>query len=66
MEGVLSKIDKDKLKKQKNINRLAAQAKAVTLQELTDLGKERGYKRPRLWAKKVFNARQSKILKGDI
>ena len=65
-EGVLSKIDKDKLKKQKNINRLAAQAKAVTLQELTDLGKERGYKRPRLWAKKVFNARQSKILKGDI
>lgn len=40
------------------------QHQAKDFNSLVELGKRRGYKRPFLWAKYVFNARQSKKLSG--
>ena len=43
------------------------QARATTLNDLINIGRQRGYRRPELWAKHVFNARQlRKIARGQI
>jgi DNA repair protein RadD len=39
------------------------QRTALSLGDLVELGKRRGYKRPHLWAKHIFNARQAKRLR---
>lgn len=56
VEGDLVEVDPEQLRKE----RRAKQQRAQTLEDLVKLGEERGYKRPRLWAKHVFNSRQRK------
>jgi hypothetical protein len=58
--GDLKEIDK---KKMQSI-RKQQQGQAQTLEDLYKLGKARGYKYPRQWAKHVFNRRQAKRLRG--
>lgn len=60
VDGELTEIDPNIIRMKKK----REQAKAETLEELTELGVQRGYKRPRMWAKHVFNARQVKRNKG--
>ena len=59
-DGDLVEVDKDAIKK----SRRQQQGNAQSLQELVELGKSRGYKRPHLWAKQVFNGRQRKKIRG--
>lgn len=59
-EGDLVEIDKTMLRRKK----MRAQAKAETMDDLVALAEKRGYKRPRGWAKHIFNARQAKKNKG--
>lgn len=40
------------------------QGAAQTVEQLAEIGRQRGYKRPYLWAKHVFNGRQRKKLHG--
>ena len=40
--------------------KIIEQAKAKTLTELIELGKNRGYKHPTIWAHQVYQARQAK------
>lgn len=56
VEGDLVQIDRDQIQKE----RKAEQSKALSLNELIELGKKRGYKKPEGWAKHIFNARQAK------
>lgn len=46
------------------MQRKAEQGKAATLEQLIEIGRKRGYKRPELWAKHILNARQAKKLTG--
>lgn len=55
-EGTLIEVDKDYFKKHKRKEQGAAQ----TLQELIELGKQRGYKNAYAWANHLIRARQSK------
>lgn len=55
-EGELSEVDIEAMRKQ----RRSQQAKLKTLEELIAEGKNRGYKRPELWAKFIIRARQEK------
>lgn len=55
-EGELEQVDPATFKARK------VQGSARTFDELVALGKERGYKRPYLWAKHVFNARQARTI----
>lgn len=59
-EGELVEVDAEVLRKK----RRQAQGRLNTLEELIAEGKRRGYVRPHLWAKHVFNARQQKRLEG--
>jgi len=59
-EGDLVEVDPATLRKK----RLQAQGRCQTVEDLVEEGKRRGYKRPRLWAQYVFNARQQKKLQG--
>ena len=59
-DGELVEIDAAKIR----TNRKVEQYRAETLQDLIALGTARGYKRPHLWAKHVFNGRQRKKLGG--
>lgn len=55
--GTLQELEVEKTqKKQKRID----QGKARTLDELTALGKSRGYKYPVAWARKIYSSRGSK------
>jgi superfamily II DNA or RNA helicase len=56
VDGQLVKVARNDLKRQ--------QGRADSFDALVELGRQRGYKRPYLWAKYVFNARQAKRLKG--
>jgi len=58
-DGELQEINIEVARKQKRVE----QGRAMTFDELVALGKARGYKRPFLWAKYVFNSRQAKKLK---
>lgn len=60
VDGELSEIDTNILK----AKRAKEQKRAKTLEELTELGIQRGYKRPRLWAKHVFMARRKREIGG--
>lgn len=55
-DGELVEVDAETIRRKKKIE----QGKCETLDELIEVGKRRGYKRPYLWAQYVFNARQSK------
>lgn len=56
VEGSLQEVDRELMRKQQRIE----QATASTLEDLIRIGTLRGYKRPELWARHVFRARQSK------
>jgi len=57
-DGELVEIDANHIRRE----RLREQSQAKTFEELVELGKRRGHKRPHLWAKHIFNFRQSKKL----
>jgi len=57
-EGELREVDILQLRR----NRLVEQGRARTMEDLLKIGKQRKYKRPFLWAKYVWNARQAKKL----
>jgi superfamily II DNA or RNA helicase len=54
IDGELSEIDLDQLRRVKK----SEQGRCSTLEELTELGKKRGYKFPYRWARFLFQARQ--------
>jgi superfamily II DNA or RNA helicase len=56
VDGELTEIDIAKIRK----TRLVEQSKAETFEQLVELGKKRGYKRPYLWAKFVLKARKNR------
>ena len=60
VEGELSEIQKDQLKREKK----RAQGQAQTIEDLYKIGVSRGYKHPRRWAKHVFQGRQAKKIRG--
>lgn len=60
VDGELVEVDP----KQAQIKRKREQASAKTFDELVEIGKQRGYKRPYGWAKHIFNARQQKRNQG--
>ena len=59
-DGELTEVDPNRIR----IMRLREQGSANDFQALVDLGRKRGYRRPELWAKYIWNARQAKILSG--
>lgn len=56
VEGELSKLDKEKLKRKRKQERGSAR----TLDDLIKLGQQRGYKNPHAWASHVYKARLNK------
>lgn len=58
VDGELSEIDKEKLRKQKESK--VAQGRAQTIESLIALGKQRGYKNPAAWARNVLKGRELK------
>ena len=61
-EGELQEVSLEERRKQ----RLIAQGRARTLEELTELGKVRGYKKPQWWALQIKRARERNKKKEDI
>lgn len=59
-DGELTEVDVEALRKR----RRQAQGRCETLEDLIAEGKRRGYKRPAIWAKYVFQARQAKRIAG--
>lgn len=59
-EGELSEVDKAIARRARNLE----QGSAGSLEELYQIGRKRGYRQPRAWAKYVFNARQARKLAG--
>lgn len=65
VEGSLSEVSKEEIAKRREIQKnKQQQGMAQTMDQLIALGIKRGMKRPELWAKHIFNARQMKKLKG--
>lgn len=60
VEGTLQEIDTAALR----INRASEQGRAKSLEALISLGKQRGYKRPEMWARFVYRARLTKQGRG--
>lgn len=60
VDGTLEEIDKNAILQM----RKKEQGQAQSMDDLVELGKKRGYKNPRGWAKHIFNARQAKKIKG--
>lgn len=56
VEGDLVEIDPNELRKR----RKQEQGRLKTEEELVELGRQRGYKRPRLWARHIIRARKEK------
>jgi DNA repair protein RadD len=54
--GELQEVDREAARREQK----AQQAQAATLEDLIHIGTLRGYKRPELWARHVFRARQSR------
>lgn len=61
VEGDLAEINKDTFKR---AGPDTERHQARTLEELVELGKRRGYKRPHYWAKHIWNYRQQKKNRG--
>ena len=61
-QGELVEVDTEALRKQ----RVKEQGMSNSMSDLVALGRKRGYRRPELWAKYVFNARQAKKLAGAL
>ena len=59
-EGDLVEVDPRLVQRRKRVE----QGQAHGFNELVELGKRRGMKRPYMWAKYVFNARQAKKIRG--
>lgn len=59
-EGELVEVDKDAMRRRQAKRQ---QGRADSLEDLVALGRERGYRRPFLWAKHVFNARQARRIR---
>jgi superfamily II DNA or RNA helicase len=57
-DGELKEIDPAASRRLRN----QEQSKCQSFEDLVELGRKRGYKRPYLWAKYVFNARQARKL----
>lgn len=66
VEGDLIAIDRAVLMSQRQQKQNARDEvyHARSIDDLVKLGKARGYKRPQLWAKHIFNGRQAKKLRG--
>lgn len=60
VEGELVEVDP----KVVQMKRKKEQKQAKTFEQLVEIGKQRGYKKPYGWAKHVFNARQARRNKG--
>lgn len=58
VDGQLEEVDPETLRRE----RLREQGKFETFDELVELGRRRGYRRPHLWAKYLLNARQARKL----
>jgi DNA repair protein RadD len=56
VNGDLAEVDREAVRRQQ----MAEQSKAATLEDLINIGRLRGYKRPELWARHVYRARQSR------
>lgn len=56
VEGTLEQMTAETLRREK----IREQAKAVSLDDLINLGRQRGYRRPDLWARHVFMARRGR------
>lgn len=56
VDGELVELDVEAMRREKK----KEQAGAQTLEQLIALGRSRGYKNPAIWARHVFNSRQSK------
>lgn len=56
-DGDLVEVNAEELRKKR-----MAQGRCKTLEDLIAEGKRRGYKRPHLWAKYVFSARQKRLV----
>ncbi len=57
-EGDLVEVDATAIRRA----RMKEQGQAQTFEDLVELGRKRGYRRPHIWAKHLFNFRQSKKL----
>lgn len=62
VDGELVEVDPSLLAQRRAKKR--EQGSAQSLQDLIEVGRKRGYKRPEMWAKYVFNGRQSKKIQG--
>lgn len=60
VDGELKEIDKEALRR----DRAREQARAQSLDDLIELGKSRGHKKPEAWAAHVWTARQNKAQQG--
>jgi len=58
VEGNLEEVDVEAIR----LQRKREQGSTETFEQLVELGKQRGYKRPYLWAKHIWNGRQAKRL----
>jgi hypothetical protein len=58
VDGNLEEVDVVELRKRRRVG----QGRADTMEELTELGKQRGYRRPRMWAHAVMQGRQRQKL----
>lgn len=58
IDGTLSEIDREALRQREVKARKVEQSRAQTLDDLIRIGQLRGYKRPELWARHVYKARQ--------
>lgn len=58
IDGNLAEVDRDAMRQNEIKERKQEQSKAHTLDDLIRIGQLRGYKRPELWARHVYKARQ--------
>jgi DNA repair protein RadD len=58
-EGQLEELKKEEMERAKIATR-REQGEAQTVEELTELGKKRGYANPRFWAERILNGRKRK------
>lgn len=56
IKGELEEINAEELRRKREARKVQGQTQSM--QDLINLGRQRGYKRPEFWAKHVFNSRQ--------
>ena len=59
-EQMRLRLEQEEAKRRESLERKREDAKADTLESLIELGKKRGYKFPKLWAEKLWAARQNR------